>query len=79
MPQQKAKSSWGDRPSKKKVAAAPALADLDKFVSGGKGQTKRLNVEIPAELHTRVKARCAMEGREIRTVVTELLEQRFPA
>lgn len=78
MSQQTANSSWGGRPSKKKVAAAPALADLDKFVSGGKGQTKRLNVEIPAALHTRLKARCAMEGREIRNVVTELLEQRFP-
>jgi hypothetical protein len=71
-------ASWGQRPSTKKPPAAPAPADLDKFVSGGKGQTKRLNVEIPAALHARVKAGCAMQGREIRDVVTELLEQRFP-
>jgi len=78
MSQQTANTSWGQRPSTKKAAAGPSPADLDKFVSGGKGRTKRLNVEIPAALHTRLKARCAMEGREIRDVVTELLERRFP-
>lgn len=68
---------WGQRPSTKKpVTATPT--DLDRFVSGGKPATKRLNVEIPASLHTRLKARCALEGREIRDVVTELLQQRFP-
>lgn len=73
-------ASWGQRPSSKKpsAAAAPSPAALDQFVTGGKGQTKRLNVEIPAALHARVKAGCAMQGREIRDVVTELLEQRFP-
>jgi hypothetical protein len=71
-------ASWGERPSSKKASATPTPADLDKFVSGGKKQTKRLNVEIPAALHARLKARCALEGREIRDVVTELLQQRFP-
>lgn len=71
-------ASWGQRPSSKKAPAAPTPADLDKFVSGGKKQTKRLNVEISAALHARLKARCALEGREIRDVVTELLQQRFP-
>lgn len=78
MSQQTANSSWGDRPSKKKGAAAPAVADLDKFVSGGKEETVRLNVEIPKALRARVKSRCAMEGREMKDVVTELLQQRFP-
>jgi hypothetical protein len=77
MPQQTS-SSWGNRPSKKKVAAAPAVAALDKFVNGGKEETARLNVEIPKALRARVKARCAMEGREIKDVVIELLEKRFP-
>ena len=75
---QQTANSWGQRPSKKKSPAASVPAYLDKFVSGGKGLTKRLNVEIPATLHARVKAGCAMHGREIRDVVTELLEQRFP-
>jgi hypothetical protein len=79
MSQQTAKSSWGARPSKKGTAAAPAtVATLDKFVNGRKEETARLNVEIPKALRARVKARCAMEGREIKDVVTELLRQRFP-
>jgi hypothetical protein len=65
-------ASWGERPSKKGAAA-----DVEQFVRG-KPATKRLNVEIPAALHARVKARCALEGREMREVVIELLEQRFP-
>ena len=54
------------------------MADLDKFVSGGKVETVRLNVEIPKALRARVKSRCALEGREIKDVVIELLVQRFP-
>ena len=68
-------NSWGQRPSTKKT---PAAADLDKFVSGGKEETVRLNVEIPKTLRARVKARCAMECRDIKDVVIELLEKRFP-
>jgi hypothetical protein len=79
MSQQTANTSWGSRPSKKNTAAAPAtVATLDKFVNGGQEETARLNVEIPKALRARVKARCAMEGREIKDVVTELLQQRFP-
>jgi hypothetical protein len=77
--QQTANSSWGASPSKKSVAAAPgAVATLDKFVNGGKEETVRLNVEVSKALRARVKVRCAMEGREIKDVVIELLQQRFP-
>jgi hypothetical protein len=79
MSQQTANSSWGARPSKKKMEEAPGVvATLDKFVNGDKEETVRLNVEIPKALRARVKARCATEGREIKDVVTELLRQRFP-
>jgi hypothetical protein len=80
MSQQTAKSGWGDRPSTKKAPVVPNPADLDKFVSGGAGkeETARLNVEIPKALRARVKSRCALEGREIKDVVIELLQQRFP-
>jgi hypothetical protein len=71
-------TSWGRRPSTKKSSASPAVADLDKFVNGGKEETVRLNVEIPKALRARVKVGCAKEGREIKDVVTELLQQRFP-
>ena len=79
MSQPTVNTSWGQRPSSKKApSGGPAVADLDKFVSGGKEETARLNVEIPKALRARVKARCAMEGREMKDVVTELLEKRFP-
>ena len=70
-------ANWGQRPTTAKKAT-PAADELDNFVSGRKPKTKRLNVEIPAALHTHLKAKCALEGREIRDVVIELLEQRFP-
>ena len=55
-------------------------AALDAFVRAkDEGRTKRLNAEIPAALHARVKAACALEGRDMTQVVIELLEQRFPA
>jgi hypothetical protein len=76
MSQEKAKSSWGARPSKKKTESPAAVQD--QFVNGGKGGMARLNVQIPKTLHTRVKVRCAMEERDIKDVVIELLEKRFP-
>lgn len=48
MSQQTANSSWGSRPSTKKIVSAPSAgAALDTFVNGGKEETARLNVEIP--------------------------------
>ena len=73
--------NWGTRPSKKAAAQNPPAAKsaLDKFVNpGGSKPTKRLNAEIPAELHARIKARCALEGRDMTDVLIELLESRFP-
>ena len=53
---------------------------LDVFVRDSSwGKTKRLNAEIPAALHARVKSGCALEGRDITQVVIELVEKRFPA
>lgn len=65
---------WGKKP-------VPKAPDLDKFVRGGasKGETTRLNANIPTELHKRVKAQCALDGLDMTKVLIELLEQRFPA
>ena len=72
--------SWGQRPSKKTEAAAPSKNALDSFVNPGKGQTlKRLNLNIPASLHARIKAQCALEGRDMTEALIEMLEARFPA
>jgi hypothetical protein len=68
---------WGQRPSKKnEMQASPDK--LDAFVNP-KAKTKRLNAEIPSDLHARVKAGCALEGREMTDVLIELLEHRFPS
>ena len=67
---------WGTRPRQQKPRTEASQA-LDAFVRS-KRITKRLNVDISVDLHTRVKAGCALEGRDMTTVVTELLEQRFP-
>jgi hypothetical protein len=71
-----AASSWSKRPTTKKPPSQ--VAGLDSFVTGRSQETARLNVEIPKALRARVKSRCALEGKDIRDVVTELLEQRFP-
>jgi hypothetical protein len=72
---------WGGRPSSKKRSTPPAGkgAALDAFVQPEKIATlKRLNLNIPAELHRRVKTRCASEGMEMTEVIIRLLEQNFP-
>ncbi|MBL8240533.1 MAG: hypothetical protein JNM66_24145 [Bryobacterales bacterium] len=69
--------NWGKKPAEKRVAA-PA-ADLDSLVKGQKSvQTRRLNLNIPASLHTRIKAQCAMEGRDMTETLIEILEARYP-
>jgi hypothetical protein len=72
--------NWGKRPSKKAEDQKPATKVLDSFVNPAAAPkpTKRLNADIPATLHARVKAGCAMEGRDITEVLIELLASRFP-
>ena len=44
----------------------------------GAEPTKRLTVDIPASLHARVKAQCALEGVNMKSAVLNLLSERFP-
>jgi ParG len=67
-------TSWGKRPTSKEPASVPSV---EEFVSGPE-KTIRLNVLIPAELHKRVKAGCAMQGVTMSEIVLEFLQQRFP-
>lgn len=72
--------NWGMRPSKKpqeKQDKPAPTEQLEAFVNP-RPKTKRLNAEIPLDLHARVKAGCALEGREMTDVLIELLQQRFP-
>ncbi len=57
---------------------APA-ADIDRLVTGQKPvMTRRLNLNIPVTLHTRIKAQCAIEGRDMTEALIEMLEARYP-
>lgn len=76
MPSAKTSVKWGTSPRKQETRPGPSGA-LDAFV-GSKRRTKRLNLDIPAELHTRIKVAAALKERDMTAVVTELLEERFP-
>ena len=67
---------WGTKPGAKKKAAA--AAHLDSLVLGPKKGTKRLNAEIPVDLHTRIKTQCAADGKDMTEALIEILEARFP-
>lgn len=63
----------GTRPGK------PAPTQAEEWVeSRGELKTKRLTLEIPAELHRRVKSQCAARGTKMIDEITALLDQRFP-
>jgi hypothetical protein len=39
---------------------------------------KRFTIDVPLELHTRIKTQCAMRGQKMADVLRELLEREFP-
>ena len=76
---------------KKTVHIAPKpqprnqAASVDEWVNtgaaktgGGEEPTKRLTIDVPVALHTRVKAQCAMQRLKMADVVRDMLEKRFP-
>lgn len=54
---------------------APALDAVSKPVSGG---VKKLQTNIDEELHRRFKTACFLQGREMKDVLTELIEGWLP-
>lgn len=40
---------------------------------------KRLTVDVPVSLHTRIKSQCALKGVKMADEIRELLEKNFPA
>ena len=81
------KSVAFNRPAKK------AQPDPDQWVSGAGAESpaampkpakvtvpmKRLTLDIPEELHRRVKSGCANRGEKIADVVRRYLDAEFPA
>jgi hypothetical protein len=80
MPSPAKTSKWGQRPSRN-IVQTPSVPDaLEAFVNPEeiKAATKRLNLNIPAGLHARMKAQCALAGRDMTEALIELLQERFP-
>lgn len=44
----------------------------------GEAAMKRLTIDLPADLHTRVKIGCAAQGVTMMDVVRDMLAERFP-
>ena len=40
---------------------------------------KRFTIDVPVDLHRRIKTHCAMEGIQMADLLREMLETRFPA
>jgi hypothetical protein len=57
---------------------------LDAFVGGSPAEPtgekmKRLTIDVPQNLHRRVKAGCAVRGIEMASLMREFLEKEFPS
>jgi len=39
---------------------------------------KRLTIDVPLSLHTRIKTQCALQSEQMASAIRELLEQAFP-
>jgi predicted HicB family RNase H-like nuclease len=67
------------KPTKKEAAQDAFVAGEGtapaKRKAAKKEETSRLTVEIPVEMHRRLKAKCAMDGKKLNVVVTDLVEQ----
>jgi hypothetical protein len=76
----------------KRPSAAPSAIDADAWVAS-RGDTavtngenkdvpevpmKRLTIDIPESLHTRVKSQCAKRGAKMADEIRALLEKHFP-
>lgn len=60
------------------VSKAAAPANADQWVENRKIEgTKRLTIDLPASLHTRIKATCAVRGVKMADEIRQLLEEHF--
>ncbi len=71
------KVAFGTRPTKP-TEANVAPPSQDEWVEARGAQTKRLTLEIPAELHKRVKSQCAARGMKMIDEITALLDKHYP-
>ena len=70
------KVAFGTKPTNKPIPAA-ADAWVENRTSGEAEIMKRLTIDIPEELHRKIKAQCALRGSKIADEVRELLLQKY--
>lgn len=62
-----------------KPGSKPQPANMDAWVKHrGDDPMKRLTIDVPQSLHTRIKTVCASRGKKMADEIRELLEQHFP-
>lgn len=71
------KVSFGAKPQR---AATPDdwVAGKGKVDSQGKIETTRFTIDIPTDLHARIKSQCALRKVKMREEIQALLEKHFP-
>lgn len=70
------KVAFGTRPSTARADAAKA----DEWVNNRDPEAmKRLTIDVPTSLHTRIKSQCALRGVKMADEVRALLENHFKA
>ena len=76
--------SFGAKPQATGKAAAPAV---DEWVGGAgepqetaapRERMKRLTIDVPLGLHSRIKSQCALRGVIMADEIRALLERHFP-
>jgi hypothetical protein len=61
--------------TKKPIDPEAWVAEKPKATAVATEKPSRLVVELPAELHRKLKGKCGMEGLKIKDVIQDLLEQ----
>lgn len=58
---------------RQKTSENPAAAEVEREATG-EPETKRLNVNVPAPLYSRLKTRAESEGRSLTWLITQWIE-----
>lgn len=71
------KVAIGAKPTKAKPETS-ADAWVENRVTTPDEAMKRLTIDVPARLHGRIKAQCALRGEKMADAIRALLENHFP-
>lgn len=72
------KVSFGAKPIERSAAVEQWVESRDAVAEVPVEPMKRLTIDLPASLHKRVKAGCAMRGVKMADEIRRLLESHFP-